>query len=355
MAPTIHELLAITVRKNGSDLHVLAGSPPAVRVFGKIEYLPVGELTAADTKKMLDDCSTDVQQTRLADSKELDFGFAIEGLARFRVNAFFQKGSVSLVFRTIKDSIPTLDELGLPPVLKQLAQKPRGLVLVTGPTGSGKTTTLAAMIDLINEERSCNIITLEDPIEYVHRSKRSIVHQREIHLDTDSFSNGLRASLREDPDVILVGEMRDLETVSIAITAAETGHLVLGTLHTQDAAQSIDRVIDVFPTDHQNQIRGQLAQILQGIVAQRLMPRKDRPGRIAALEILLSTPAVRNLVREGKTHQILSAIQTGANIGMQSMDQVLKDYYNRGLIDFEEALSNATDTEIFLRMVRGSY
>ena len=355
MAIAIQELLRITVEKNASDLHVLAGSPPALRVFGKIEYLAMPELSPEETEAMLNACSTAVQQERLRETKELDFGYSIEKLARFRVNAFYQQGTVSMVFRTIKDQVPTLEELGLPLVLKTLAQKPRGMVLVTGPTGSGKTTTLAALIDLINEERSCNIITLEDPIEYVHKSKRSIVHQREVHLDTFSFANGLRASLREDPDVILVGEMRDLETVSIAITAAETGHLVFGTLHTQDAAQSIDRIIDVFPTSHQNQIKSQLAQILQGIVAQRLMPRKDRPGRIAALEVLVSTPAIKNLVREGKTHQILSAIQTGSSLGMQSMDQVLKDYYNRGLIDFEEALSNATDPDIFLRMVRGSY
>ena len=355
MAIAIQELLRITVEKNASDLHILANSPPALRVFGKIEYLSMPSLELADTIEILNACSTDVQQERLRETKELDFGYSIEGLARFRVNAFYQQGSVALVFRTIKDTVPTLDELALPQILKQIAQKPRGLVLVTGPTGSGKTTTLAAMVDLINEERSCNIITLEDPIEYVHKSKRSIVHQREVHLDTFSFANGLRASLREDPDVIMVGEMRDLETVSIAVTAAETGHLVFGTLHTQDAAQSIDRLIDVFPTSHQNQIRSQLAQILQGIVAQRLMPRKDRPGRIAALEVLVSTPAIKNLIREGKTHQILSAIQTGSSLGMQSMDQVLKDYYSRGLIDFEEALANATDPEIFLRMVRGNY
>lgn len=281
---------------------------------------------------------------------EIDFSFAIFGLSRFRVNAFKQRGSIAIVIRIVNENIPTLEELGHPPVLKTLAAQARGLVLVTGPTGSGKSTTLAAMINLINQERSCHILTLEDPIEYLHKHNKSIVNQREMHSDTKSFTIALRAALREDPDVILVGEMRDPETIATAITAAETGHLVFATLHTGSAAQTIDRIIDAFPAHQQQQIRVQLSVTLQGIVAQQLLPRMNGKGRIAALEILIATPAVRNIIREGKTHQLTSVIQTGLKFGMQPMDIALRDLYRRGNISYEEAMTHAIDQETFARL-----
>lgn len=281
---------------------------------------------------------------------EIDFSFAIFGLSRFRVNAFKQRGSTAIVIRTVNEKIPTLEELGHPAVLRTLASQARGLVLVTGPTGSGKSTTLAAMINLINQERPCHILTVEDPIEYLHKHCKSIVNQREMHSDTKSFSIALRAALREDPDVILVGEMRDPETIATAITAAETGHLVFATLHTGSAAQTIDRIIDSFPAHQQQQIRIQLSVTLQGIVAQQLLPRMDKKGRIAALEVLIATPAVRNIIREGKTHQLTSVIQTGAKFGMQPMDMALRDLYRRGIVSYDEAVAHAIDEETFARL-----
>ena len=285
---------------------------------------------------------------------EIDFSYSLSGYGRFRVNAFRQRGTIAIVLRLVADKVPTLEDLKHPEIMKTLSLKPRGLVLVTGPTGSGKSTTLAAMINLINQTEAAHIITMEDPIEYLHRHNKSIVNQREVNTDSISFANALRAALREDPDVILVGEMRDAETVSTAITAAETGHLVFATLHTSDAAQTIDRIIDTFPPHQQQQVKSQLSMILQGIISQQLLPLKDGSGRIAALEILVATPAIRNLIREGKTHQILSSVQTGAKYGMQTMDMALRDLVQKNLVEFEEALSLASDPDTFMRMVKGN-
>jgi len=283
---------------------------------------------------------------------ELDFAHSMQTGERFRVNAFHQKGNPALALRLINTRIPALPELNLPAILAEFTKKTRGLVLVTGPTGSGKSTTLAAMIDLINSNRSCHIITLEDPIEYVHQHKLSLVNQREIGNDTRSFSQALRAALRQDPDVILVGEMRDLETISIAITAAETGHLVFATLHTSSAAQTVDRIIDVFPPHQQQQIRVQLAETLQGIVAQQLLPRIDKPGRIAAVEVMVATPAIKNQIREGKTHQILSTIQTGGKFGMQTLDSALLHLHREGKIAREEVLNRCVDVVTMRNMMQ---
>ncbi|MEN6413513.1 MAG: type IV pilus twitching motility protein PilT [Veillonellales bacterium] len=347
------QLLREAVERKASDLHITVGVPPVLRLNGNLIHLDYPKLLVDDTEALLEEITTEEQRHRFQAQGELDFSFAITGLSRFRVNAFKQRGSVAIVTRVVSETVPTLDQLGHPEVLKTLARKSRGLVLVTGPTGSGKSTTLAAMIHLINQERDCHIITLEDPIEYLHRHNRSIVNQREIHADTQSFANALRAALREDPDVILVGEMRDAETIGTAITAAETGHLVLTTLHTGDAAQTIDRIIDVFPPYQQQQIRLQLSMTLQGIVAQQLLPRLDGTGRVASMEILVATPAIRNLIREGKSHQIPSVIQTGAKFGMQAMDNSLRDLYRRGLVSQEEALVRALDPENFLRLTNG--
>lgn len=346
----MQQLLREAVERKASDLHITVGVPPILRINGSLIHLEQPKLLVADTEALLREITTEEQRDRFQERGELDFSFAIKGISRFRVNAFKQRGSVAIVTRIVANKIPTLDQLGHPEILKALAREPRGMVLVTGPTGSGKSTTLAAMIDLINQERDCHIITLEDPIEYLHRHKHSIVNQREIYADTQSFANALRASLREDPDVILVGEMRDAETIGTAITAAETGHLVLTTLHTSDAAQTIDRIIDSFPPYQQQQIRLQLSMSLQGIIAQQLLPRLDGTGRIAALEILVATPAIRNLIREGKSHQIPSMIQTGAKFGMQAMDNSLRDLYCRGIVSQEEALIRAQDKENFMRL-----
>ncbi|MCX7780947.1 MAG: type IV pilus twitching motility protein PilT [Negativicutes bacterium] len=346
-------LLREAVARGASDLHITVGVPPVLRVNGLLTRTDYAILTYQDTDRLLADITTQEQREKFRQIGELDFSFAIPGLSRFRVNAFRQRGAVAIAIRTVMENVPTLEQLKHPAVLKTLARKPRGLILVTGPTGSGKSTTLAAMVDLINEERACHIITLEDPIEYLHRHKNSIVNQRELGADTFSFANALRSALREDPDVILVGEMRDVETIATAITAAETGHLVLATLHTGDAAQTIDRIIDVFPPYQQQQIRIQLSLTLQGIVAQQLLPRLDGSGRVAAMEILLATPAVRNLIREGKSHQVLSVIQTGAKHGMQAMDMSLRDLYQKGIVTYDEALSRASDPDTFVRLTLG--
>jgi twitching motility protein PilT len=303
---------------------------------------------------MFKSITTAEQQQRFNELGEIDFSYSLSGYGRFRVNAFRQRGTIAIVLRLVADKVPTLEDLKHPEIMKTLSLKPRGLVLVTGPTGSGKSTTLAAMINLINQTEAAHIITMEDPIEYLHRHNKSIVNQREVNTDSISFANALRAALREDPDVILVGEMRDAETVSTAITAAETGHLVFATLHTSDAAQTIDRIIDTFPPHQQQQVKSQLSMILQGIISQQLLPLKDGSGRIAALEILVATPAIRNLIREGKTHQILSSVQTGAKYGMQTMDMALRDLVQKNLVEFEEALSLASDPDTFMRMVKGN-
>lgn len=349
----MESLLRVAVERNASDIHITVGVPPVFRINGSLVHYESPTLFPSDTMAFLDEITNPEQRQKLAINGEVDFSFAIQGLSRFRVNAFHQRGSLAIAIRVVNEQVPTLDKLGHPEILKTFARQHRGLVLVTGPTGSGKSTTLAAMLKLINEERSCHIITLEDPIEYLHKHNKSIVNQREIHSDSHSFANALRAALREDPDVILVGEMRDIETIGIAVTAAETGHLVFATLHTGDAAQTIDRIIDVFPPHQQQQIRIQLSLTLQGIICQQLLPRLDGNGRVVALEILTVNPAVRNLIREGKSHQLVSVIQTGARFGMQSMDMSLKDLYRRGIISYEDALARAINQETFIRLANG--
>jgi twitching motility protein PilT len=353
---SIDELLEHMVARDASDLHVTVGTPPVIRVRGEIarvdEYAP---LTQEETQDLLYRILSSEQQKNLEIKRQLDFSHSIPGLARFRVNVYFQRESIGAAFRLIPAEIKTLEELGIPSTLHQLAQKPRGLVLVTGPTGSGKSTTLAAIIDEINRNRSEHILTIEDPIEFLHRHKRCIVNQREIGPDATSFGEALRAALRQDPDVILVGEMRDLETISTALTAAETGHLVFGTLHTQSAPSTIDRIIDVFPPHQQQQVRIQLAGALQGVVCQQLLPRSDgRPGRAAAVEVLVVTPAVRNLIRDGKTYQIYSSMQAGGRFGMQTMDQSLAGLVKKGVVTMEEALQRCANQDDLIRLSGGS-
>lgn len=348
----LKQLLQEAVERLASDVHITVGVPPVFRINGQLVRTEHPVLSVQDTASFVEEITKEEQRQRFMEQGELDFSFAISGVSRFRVNLFRQRGSMGLAIRVVNERISTLDQLGHPEILKTLARNSRGLVLVTGPTGSGKSTTLAAMIDLINNERACHILTLEDPIEYLHKHRKSIVNQREIHADSKSFANALRAALREDPDVILVGEMRDAETIGIAVTAAETGHLVFATLHTGDASQTIDRIIDVFPPYQQQQIRVQLSLTLQGIISQQLIPRRDGTGRVVALEILTATPAVRNLIREGKSHQILSIIQTGARNGMQSMDSSLKALYTSGAITYEDAIIRASNPETFVKLTQ---
>ena len=336
------------IETKSSDLHLKVGSPPGLRIHG--DLMPIdGEpaLTPDALRTLIYEILSDEHREKLEREKELDFAYSLPGVARFRVNVFFQRGSLGAVFRVIPFKILTLDELNMPDVLKTLALKPRGLVLVTGPTGSGKSTTLAAMVDYINSSRRCHILTIEDPIEFLHKDKLSYVNQREVESDTRSFSEALKRALRQDPDVILIGEMRDLETISAAITAAETGHLVFGTLHTIGAAPTVDRIIDVFPPHQQEQIRMQLSITLQGVISQVLLPRKDGSGRVAALEILVATPGIRNLIREGKTHMIGNMIQAGGGLGMVSLDQSLGNLVRDGIVDFDEAVAKAQDPDTF--------
>ncbi len=337
-----------------SDLHITAGLPPMVRVSGKVEPLDYPTLTTNATRDLVYDLLSNGQRQRLENEWELDFSYALPRSARFRVNVYFQRGALGAAFRTIPSEIKSIGDLGLPKTIEDLTEKPRGLVLVTGPTGSGKSTTLAAMIDKINETRHEHIMSVEDPIEFLHEHKQCIVNQREVNQDTKSFAQALKHVLRQDPDVILVGEMRDLETIALAITAAETGHLVFGTLHTQDAPQTIDRVIDVFPPHQQHQIRAQLANALQGIITQTLIPTYDGKSRVVACEVLVPTPGVRNLIREGKNHQIYSAMQTGAKFGMQTMDAALVALVRRGLISRAEAEKRSSNPEELLRLAGGS-
>jgi twitching motility protein PilT len=346
------EVLRRMVEARASDVHITAGFPPAIRDKGKIQPMdgfPV--LTGQQTRDVVYSILNDEQRKRFENNKQLDFAYAIPGVARFRVNCFFQRGSVSAAFRLVPQEIPALDTLGVPQVLRELTSKPRGFVLVTGPTGSGKSTTLAAMLDVINEEHEDHILTIEDPIEFLHTHKRSIVNQREIGSDAQDFSLALRAALREDPDVILVGEMRDLETISTALTAAETGHLVFATLHTQSTAQTVDRIIDVFPPEQQGQVRTQLSIALQGIVTQQLLPTMDGKGRVVATEVLVPTPAIRNLIREGKTHQIYAALQTSGAVGMQTMDADLARLVRSGRITRALAEQRASVPEELTRLL----
>src|SRR3989440_2811292 len=343
---SIDALLERMVARNASDLHVTVGTPPAMRVHGILErYQDVPDLSPEDTHQMLYRILSTEQQKVLEINRQIDFAHSIPGLARFRVNVFFQRGTLGAAFRLIPADIKTLEELGIPTALHALTEKPRGLVLVTGPTGSGKSTTLAALIDEINRKRSEHILTIEDPVEFVHRHKRCIVNQREIGPDASSFAEALRAALREDPDVILLGEMRDLETISTAITAAETGHLVFATVHTQSAPSTVDRIIDAFPAAQQEQIRVQLAGTLEGIVTQALLKTADGAGRVAALEVLYPDDAVRNLIRQGKVEQIYSVMQTGTSKGMQTMEQSLAELILRGIVSMDIALSRSSRPE----------
>lgn len=335
------ELLCIGIDKNASDVHLTVGLPPTFRIDGQLVSLIEDKLTPDDTLDLVKQALDEKRLNKLNEDGEIDFSYSIPSVGRFRVNVFKQRGTYAMVLRIIPLDIPLMNELGIPPVVNELSRLPRGLILVTGPTGSGKTTTLASIINKINTERRCHIITLEDPLEYLHKHKKSIVNQREIGSDTHSFANGLRGALREDPDVILVGEMRDLETISIAITAAETGHLVLSTLHTNGAAKTIDRIVDVFPPYQQQQIRVQLSAVIEAVISQQLLPKATGSGRVAAHEVMLATPAIRNLIREGKNHQIDTSIQTSGALGMQTMDTSLINLYKRGLITKETAISQA--------------
>jgi len=349
----IEDLLEEVVKYNSSDLHLTVGASPMLRIDGALKPVPDSTpLTAEDVEKLTYSVLDETQKDILLKDKEVDFSFAYGDLARFRANAYHQKGNVGLALRLIPVEIRSLENLGLPKVCNTFTEFPRGLVLVTGPTGSGKSTTLAAMVDKINKERPNHIITVEDPIEYTHTHAKSIIEQREVHYDTRSFSAALRSILREDPDVVLIGEMRDLETIAAAITIAETGHLVFATLHTNNAAQSIDRIIDVFPPHQQQQIRIQLSNILQGIISQRLVPALGG-GRVVAAEIMVATPAVRNIIREGKTHQLDAVIQTGSEHGMQSMDRTLAGLVKSGRISLEEAKGYSIDLQELERLVRG--
>ncbi len=359
----IDELLHIVVDRNCSDLHICVDSEPVIREDGGLKRLNYEKCTPQQSQRMLYEIVSDDQVTRFEQTKELDFSYALPNpphlreqgkgpiRARFRVNLYRDRGACASAFRLISSRIPTVEELNLPPILKALCERPRGLILVTGPTGSGKSTSLAAMVNHINMNFAHHIITIEDPIEYLHVHKSCVINQRELGQDTLSFGNALRASLREDPDILLVGEMRDRETIQLAITAAETGHLVFATLHTNNAPESIDRIIDVFPPGQQEQIRVQLANNLIAIISQQLLPRASGPGRIPTNEIMLATPAIRNLIRENKTHQIPSMIQTGHSHGMMSMDQCLRDQYMKGLITLEEAMTRCQNVEELKKMI----
>lgn len=345
----IEEILETVVMRKGSDLHISAGLPPVIRIDGVLQRTEGAPLTADDVETLLFPMLSNEQRRRLEQDWELDFSYGIQGLSRFRVNFYKDKGNYAAAFRVIESIVPSFDKLGLPEIVRKTAEKPRGLVLVTGPTGSGKSTTLASMVDYINASRCEHILTIEDPIEFVHSSKKSIVHQRELGQDTRSFANALRSALREDPDIILVGEMRDLETISLALTAAETGHLVFGTLHTSSASQTIDRIIDVFPEGQQQQIRIQLSNSLVAVFAQTLLPRLQpdgsKKGRVMAQEIMLVTPAIANLIRESKAAQIYSTIQMNQGIGMQTLEMALKDLYNNNLITLEDAIARSSHPE----------
>ncbi len=347
----IEDLLKKTIETGASDLHITVGFPPVIRINGEIHKIGDESLSPKDNEELVKQTLEEEDFKRLKEKGEIDTSKSIPSLGRFRVNAFKQRGTYGMAIRSVGLKIPTLKQLGFPSVLGQLARKKRGLILVTGPTGSGKSTTLAAMINQINKERNCHILTLEDPIEYLHKHDKSIVNQREIGSDSKSFANALRASLRQDPDVILVGEMRDLETISIAITAAETGHLVLSTLHTLGAPKTVDRIIDVFPPDQQQQIKVQISSVLEGVISQQLLSRKDKDGRIAALEVMVTTTAIRNLIREGKTHQIQTAIQTGSKYGMQTMDNSLVELYRKGIISDDVVLNSAVDKDMVRRLL----
>jgi twitching motility protein PilT len=347
----LRELLQASIDRKASDIHLTENSPPVLRIDGKLILSEGNPLKKEDLKGIIYGMLSDTQKEKFEQEKELDFSLGLEGMERFRVNVHIQRGSIEAAFRRIPLYVPDINQLGLPDIILELARKPNGLVLITGPTGSGKTTTLAAMIDTINQERACMITLIEDPIEYVHKNKKSVIKQREVFADTHSFSEALKRCLRQDPDVIVVGEMRDLETISTALTAAETGHLVLATLHTPDAAQTVERIIDAFPSHQQQQVRLQLSASLQGVSSQTLIPRADGDGRVLASEILIATPAVRNLIREQAIEQIPTAIQTGIQHGMHTMDSCLKDLYEEGIITLEDALMKVKNPQEFKQLL----
>jgi len=348
----LHQLLKILVEANGSDLHVSTNTPPQIRVDGKMTPLDFPPLNQVETKQLCYSVLTDAQKHKFEEENELDLSFGVKGLSRFRGNVFIQRGAVAGVFRVIPYKILTFEELNLPPIVSELAARPRGLILVTGPTGSGKSTTLASIIDYINISRHEHIVTIEDPIEYLHPHKGCLVNQREVGADTKSFKNALKYILRQDPDVVLVGELRDLETIEAALTLAETGHLCLATLHTNSCAQTINRIVDVFPPYQQTQIRAQLSFVLEGVMSQALMPKMNSKGRIMALEIMVPNPAIRNLIREDKVHQIYSQMQVGQEkFGMQTMNQSLSSLVNKRLISLEEALGRSSDPDELKQMI----
>lgn len=347
--PTIAELLTFAMDKNASDIHLTVGMPPIIRIKGELIHLSESKLSMDDTSNYANQLLSPEMRNVLNEKGEADFSYAIPGIGRYRVNVYRQRKSLAAAIRVIRPNVPTIDELGLPPILKEISLRKGGLFLVTGPTGSGKSTTLAAMMRHINENKNCHVITIEDPIEYVHSHGRAMINQREVNDDTLSFSNALRAALREDPDVILVGEMRDFETISTAITASETGHFVMSTLHTSSAAQTIDRIIDVFPPHQQQQIRTQLASVIEGVLAQRLIRTADDEGRVAAVELMVATDAIRNIIREGKTYQINTMLQTGIKNDMIPMDYYLAGLVKKGMITYQQGISNSFDPEVFKR------
>jgi len=345
MSVEMADLLQLVVNEGISDLHIEVGAPPVVRLNGSMTHLELPSLTPEDTERLVKSISSEDHLQKLGREGTVDFGFAFGDAARFRVSAFKQKGVIGTVLRQIPNDLLTLEQIGLPPGIKDLLYRPRGMVLVTGPTGSGKSTTLASMINVINEERDTHIITIEDPIEFYHKHKKSVVIQREVGTDVPSFEEALRRALRQDPDVILVGEMRDLETIGAAISAAETGHLVFGTLHTTGAAQTVDRIIDAFPTNQQAQVRSQLAQGLIAVISQVLIPRADTSGRVAAFEIMISTPSIQALIRDAKTFRITSELQTGTKHGMNTLDAHLTELYEHGVISYTDLITKANDPQ----------
>ncbi len=343
MAATMHDLLTLMIERGASDLHITTGTHPQIRLHGKLTALTQFDVQMPqDTQRLAYSVLNEGQKQKFEEENELDLSFGIQGLARFRCNVYRQRGAVAAAIRVIPVKIRGFDELGLPAIVEQMADRPKGLILVTGPTGSGKSTTLAAMVDKVNSERAEHIVTIEDPIEFVHQHKKCMVNQREVFSDTHSFKNALKSILRQDPDVVLVGEMRDLETISAALTIAETGHLTLGTLHTNSCAQTINRIIDVFPTSQQGQVRAQLSLVLEGVLSQQLIPTADGRGRAMSLEIMVATPAIRNLIREEKIHQIYSAMQAGQKFGMQTMNQSLAELVQKRRISREEALNRSS-------------
>ena len=351
---SMSDLLQLVVDENASDLHLAVGLPPVLRIHGSLQPLDAQALRPEDTERLMKSITSEDHLQKVREQGGTDFGFGFGDAARFRVSVFKQKGNIGLVLRLIPSRLMSLEEIGLPMQVKDLLYKPRGLILVTGSTGSGKTTTLASMLNVINEDRDCHIITIEDPIEYYHAHKRSVVTQREIGVDVASFKEALRRGLRQDPDVMLVGEMRDLETMEAAITAAETGHLVFATLHTTGAARTVDRIVDAFPTNQQEQIRTQLSSSIVAVVSQLLLVRKDKPGRVAAFEIMIATPSIRSLIRDNKTFRITSDIQTGARWGMMTLDAHLLALYERGLIAYEDVLTKAQDPEAIVQKLEAA-